>query len=81
MKRPYVDTLKGTKIANIKELRTKHLNQNFRILFAFDTERDIILLIGGDKTNDKKFYDKMIQKAEKLFLEHLRDLRRLKNDN
>ena len=79
--RPYVDTLKGSKISNLKELRTRSKNGVFRILFALDPERDIILLLGGDKSNDKKFYQKMILKAEKLYQEHLRNLGRIKNED
>jgi hypothetical protein len=41
--RPYVDTLKGSKISNLKELRTRSKNGVFRILFVLDPERDIIL--------------------------------------
>ena len=79
--RPYVDTLKVSKISNLKELRTRSKNGVFRILFVLDPERDIILLLGGDKSNDKKFYQKMIQKAEKLYREHLIDLGRIKNED
>jgi hypothetical protein len=79
--RPYVDTLKGSKISNLKELRTHSKNGVFRILFVLDPERDIILLLGGDKSNDKKFYQKMIMKAEKLYQEHLRNLGRIKNED
>jgi len=79
--RPYVDTLKGSKISNLKELRTRSKNGVFRILFVLDPERDIILLLGGDKSNDKKFYQKMIKKAEKLYQEHLIDLGRIKNED
>ncbi len=79
--RPYVDTLKGSKISNLKELRTRSMNGVFRILFVLDPERDIILLLGGDKSNDKKFYQKMIKKAEKLYQEHLGNLGRIKNED
>lgn len=81
LSRPYVDTLKGSKYSNLKELRTKIKGNYFRIIFAFDPERDIILLVGGDKSNDKKFYTKMILKAELLFTEHLKDLWRNKGED
>jgi hypothetical protein len=57
---PHVDTLKGSKLNNLKEIRTKFKNNYFRIIFAFDPERDIILLVGGNKSNDKNFYSKII---------------------
>ena len=46
--RPRVDTLKGSRHANMKELRP--LSTNIRILFAFDPRRMAILLLGGDKS-------------------------------
>jgi hypothetical protein len=81
LSRPYVDTLKGSKLKNLKELRTKFKNNYFRIIFAFDPERDIILLVGGNKSNDKNFYSKIISKAEKLFLKHIDDIQRIKDED
>ena len=61
--RPRVDTLKGSKIKNLKELRIQNKNRVFRIFFAFDPERNIILLIGGDKKGDNRFYETMLRKS------------------
>jgi len=74
--RPYVDTLKGSRHANMKELRTQHRGRALRTLFAFDPRRRAILLVGGDKTGDKRFYDRMIPVADRLYEEHLEDLRK-----
>ncbi len=35
-----------------------------------------ILLIGGDKTGDDRFYDRMIPLAERLYDEYLEELRK-----
>ncbi len=70
--RPYVDTLKGSKLNNLKELRTKLSNKVIRIFFIFDPKRRAILLIGGDKKNDKKFYQTMLTKATKIYNEFLK---------
>jgi hypothetical protein len=74
--RPHADTLKGSRHANMKELRIQHQGRPFRTLFAFDPRRTAILLIGGDKTGDKRFYDRMIPLADRLYDEHLRQLRK-----
>jgi len=74
--RPYVDTVKGSRHSNMKELRTQHRGRPLRTFFAFDPRRRAILLIGGDKTGDARFYDRMIPVADRLFDEHLRELRR-----
>ena len=53
------------------ELRTQHLGRPLRTLFAFDPRRSAILLIGGDKTGDDRFYERMIPIADRLYDEHL----------
>lgn len=75
LRRPFVDTIKGSRHANMKELRP--LGGNLRILFVFDPRRSAILLLGGDKTNRwRDWYDKMIPVADALYDEHLEALRR-----
>ena len=73
--RPHVELLKASKHWNMKELRTQHAGRPIRTLFAFDTRRHAILLIGGDKTGDERFYERMIPLADRLYDEHLEELR------
>ena len=74
--RPDVDTLAGTKnIKNLKELRVQHNGKPYRIFFAFDPLRQAVMLCGGDKTGNKRFYDVMIPIAEKEFSSYLSTLR------
>ncbi|MOA42136.1 hypothetical protein D3C78_1641650 [compost metagenome] len=73
--RPDVDSLKGTlKVKNLKELRIQHRGKPYRLLFAFDPERQAVMLCGGDKTSDKRFYERMIPLAEREFLAYLASL-------
>lgn len=74
--RPHADTLNGSRHSNMKELRTQHQGRPLRTLFAFDPRRTAILLIGGDKTGDKRFYDRMIPLADRLYDDHLKALKR-----
>ncbi len=74
--RPYVDSVKKSKHTNMKELRISNKKRLFRMLFAFDPERTAILLIGGDKRGDKRFYQRMIPLADTLFDQHLETLRK-----
>jgi hypothetical protein len=69
--RPHVDSVKGSAYPNMKELRVQNKNRVFRIIFAFDPRRNAILLIGGDKRGNKKFYDTIIAKADALYTRHL----------
>lgn len=72
--RPLVDTITRSKHKNMKELRPKG---NIRVLFAFDPRRVAILLIGGNKTGRwVEWYKKMIPIADRLYSEHLSELRK-----
>lgn len=71
--RPYVDTLKGSQLTNLKELRIQHCGQPYRILFIFDPKRQAVLLVAGNKTGDKRWYEKNIPIAEKRYQEYLED--------
>ncbi len=79
--RPNADTLNGSKHANMKELRFDADNGVWRVAFAFDPARKAILLFAGDKsgTSQKKFYKKLIRKADERFDMHLTDLEETKN--
>lgn len=73
LKRPHADTLKGSEHANMKELRCSADDGVWRIAFAFDPERKAILLTAGDKAgvNERRFYKKLIAKADARFCKHL----------
>ena len=74
--RPHVDTLKDSKYTNMKELRFRASGGVWRVAFAFDPERDAILLVAGDKSggSEKTFYRRLIEKADKRYKEHLEDM-------
>ncbi|HZB88486.1 MAG TPA: type II toxin-antitoxin system RelE/ParE family toxin [Terracidiphilus sp.] len=72
--RPHVDTLKGSCIPNLKELRVQHEGRPLRILFAFDPRRVGYLILGGDKTGDASWYHTFIPLAEKIFQKHLLEI-------
>lgn len=74
LRRPYADTLEGTSLSNLKELRVQHRGEPYRILFAFDPKREALLLIGGSKAGDKRWYKRMIPLAEAIFVKHLETL-------
>jgi hypothetical protein len=71
--RPRVDTLKGSRHANMKELRFSAADGEWRVAFAFDPKRSAILLVAGDKSggSEKRFYRKLIRKADAHFDAHL----------
>jgi hypothetical protein len=71
--RPRVDTLQGSQFQNLKELRVQSNGRPFRIAFSFDPKRRAIFLCGGDKTGDKRFYEKLIKRADDLLKAHLKE--------
>jgi hypothetical protein len=78
--RPYVDSVKGSRHKNMKELRIQNKKRVIRIFFIFDPDRKAILLIGGNKRGDKRFYEKIIPIADNLYEEYL-ERRSKKNGN
>ncbi len=77
LKRPHCDTLKGSRHANMKELRFSASDGVWRLAFAFDPERSAILLVAGDKSgvSEKRFYKKLIATADDRFGAHLAGLK------
>lgn len=74
LSRPHADTLTGTRLRNLKELRVQHRGEPYRLLYAFDPLRQALILIGGNKAGDKRWYETMIPKAEAIFYAHLKNL-------
>ena len=73
--RPHVDTVKGSRHANMKELRTQCRGRPLRSLFAFDPRRSAILLVGGHKSGRGRFYLTTVPLADRLYDTQLNELR------
>lgn len=71
--RPRVDTLNGSRYANMKELRVDASDGVWRVAFAFDPRRKAVLLAAGDKSgvSEKRFYRQLLEKADRRFDNHL----------
>jgi hypothetical protein len=74
LKRPFADTIHGSVYSNLRELRCQHAGRPYRILYAFDPRRTAMLLIGGDKTGNARWYDEFVPIAEKIYGDHLREI-------
>jgi hypothetical protein len=71
--RPFVDHIKNSKFANMKELRP--LGTYLRILFAFDRNRNAVLLAAGNKRNNwQGWYEVNIPIADSRFSAHLQEM-------
>ena len=73
-----VDTLKGSRHRNMKELRFAAADGEWRVAVAFDPKRSAILLVAGDKAggSQKRFYRQLIAKADDRFDAHLERLKK-----
>lgn len=73
---PHSSGINGSKHGHMRELRTQHDGKPLRTLYAFDPRRTAILLIGGDKTGDDRWYETFVPLADRLYDEHLDGLRK-----
>lgn len=71
---PFSSGIVNSKHGQMRELRVQHRGHPYRVLYAFDPNRDAILLIGGDKTGNDRWYDEFVPLADRLFDEHLERL-------
>ncbi|HEY2154213.1 MAG TPA: type II toxin-antitoxin system RelE/ParE family toxin [Isosphaeraceae bacterium] len=69
--RPYVDSVKDSEYSNMKELRVQYRGDPWRVLFAFDPRREAVLLLGGNKAGDKRWYKANVPIADERFRRHL----------
>lgn len=67
---PFSSAIKGCRHA-FRELRPKQGKSPLRVVYAFDPRRDAVLIIGGDKSGDPRFYERIIKKAERIWDEYL----------
>ena len=73
---PHSSGIKRSKHDHMRELRIQHAGTPYGTLYAFDPRRRAILLLGGDKTGDDRWYDENIPIADKLYDEHIETLKK-----
>ena len=73
---PHSSGINGSRHAHMRELRVQHQGRPYRLLYAFDPRRIAILLIGGDKTGDGRWYEVFVPRADDLYDLHLEVLRK-----
>lgn len=73
---PYSSGIQNSRHDHMRELRVQSGGKPVRIFYAFDPRRTAILLIGGDKTGDDRFYERMIPAADNLYDVYIAELRK-----
>jgi hypothetical protein len=71
---PHSSGIATSKHSHMRELRIQHAGRPYRILYAFDPLRTALLLIGGDKTANDRWYEEYVPVADRLYDEHLKEL-------
>ena len=74
---PYSSAIRGSPHARMRELRIQYRGRPYRVLYAFDPRRTGILLLGGDKTGDGRWYVVNVPRADRLYAEPLEALRKV----
>jgi hypothetical protein len=72
---PHTSDIKGSRHPHMRELRIQHAGRPYRVLYAFDPRRTALLLIGGDKTGNDRWYEEFVPVADRLYDEHLETLK------
>ena len=72
---PQSSDIRGSRHGHMRELRVQHRGRPYRVLYAFDPRRTAILLLGGDKTGDGRWYERFVPRADDLYDVHLAELR------
>lgn len=75
LKYPYCSAITTSKYDHMRELRVQHAGRPYRVLYAFDPRRTAILLIGGDKTGNDRWYETFVPLADKIYSLHLAQLK------
>lgn len=73
---PYSSDVRGARHSHMRELRVQHRGRPYRVLYAFDPRRAAILLIGGDKTGDERWYEVNVPLADKIYDRHVAALKK-----
>ena len=73
---PHTSGIRSSRHSHMRELRIQSGGRPIRVFYAFDPRRTAILLIGGDKTGDDRFYGKYVPIADGLYDEHIEELRK-----
>ena len=69
---PYCSKLTGSK-ENLRELRVQSGGRPLRVSYSFDPRRQAVLLLGGDKTGDDRFYEAFFAESERIWKQYLKE--------
>jgi hypothetical protein len=74
LRMPHSSGIETSRHTHMRELRIQHEGRPYRVLYAFDPRRAALLLIGGDKTGNDRWYAEYVPIADSIYDRHLREL-------
>jgi len=74
LRMPYSSGVETSRYAHMRELRIQHEGRPYRVLYAFDQRRIAVLLVGGDKTGNDRWYEESVPRADAIYDQHLREI-------
>ena len=80
VERSHRGKINSSRHSAMRELRIQHQGRPYRVLYIFDPRRTAILLLGGDKTGDDRWYDKKVPLADRIYDEYLKEIQNEQDD-
>jgi hypothetical protein len=71
---PYSSGVNGSRHSAMRELRVQHQGHPYRVLYIFDPRRVALLLLGGDKTGDDRWYEKNVHLADQIYDSYISEM-------
>ena len=71
---PHSSKITQSRYSHMRELRIRHEGRPYRVLYAFDPKRNAVLLIGGDKTGNDRWYEIFVPRADRIYEQYLKEL-------
>ena len=75
LRMPHSSSVEISRHSHMRELRIQREGRPYRVLYAFDPRRVALLLIGGDKTGNDRWYEEFVPRAEAIYDRHLCELK------
>jgi hypothetical protein len=72
---PHSSSIERSRHGHMRELRIQHKGRPYRALYAFDPRRTAILLLGGDKTGDDRWYEEQVPKADAIYERYIEQIK------
>jgi hypothetical protein len=77
---PHSSKVAQSKHSGMRELRIQHQGRPYRVLYIFDPHSMAVLLLGGDKAGDNRWYEKNVRLADGIYDDYLAEIEKEKGD-